>query len=127
MFHPPDLSPGIGYALMLGLGAFMLLVAFVVKSMVKNTHDFVIADRRIGFGFGVGSIIAVWTWSMAVMMSSAQAFTWVRSGLIWFVVPNGLAVMVMVPFAIRLRRQMPAGYTSWSSSGSASRTSPRPR
>lgn len=79
--------------------------------MVKNTHDFVIAGRRIGFGFGVGSIIAVWTWSMAVMMSSAQAFTWGTSGLIWFVVPNGLAVMVMVPLAVRLRRQMPAGYT----------------
>jgi Na+/proline symporter len=79
--------------------------------MVKNTHDFVIADRRIGFGFGVGSVIAVWTWSMAVMMSSAQAFTFGTSGLIWFVVPNGLAVMVMVPFALRLRRQMPAGYT----------------
>lgn len=111
MFHPSDLSPGIGFALMLGLGAFMLLVAFTVKTMVKNTHDFVIADRRIGFGFGVGSVIAVWTWSMAVMMSSAQAFTWGTSGLIWFVVPNGLAVMLMVPFAIRLRRQMPAGYT----------------
>ncbi|PRC60658.1 sodium:solute symporter, partial [Mycobacterium sp. ITM-2017-0098] len=77
----------------------------------KNTHDFVIADRRIGFGFGVGSVIAVWTWSMAVMMSSAQAFTFGISGLIWFVVPNGLAVMVMVPFALKLRRQMPAGYT----------------
>ncbi|CAN3126734.1 sodium:solute symporter family transporter [Mycobacterium sp. smrl_JER01] len=111
MFQPSDLSPGVGFALMLGLGAFMLVVAFTVRSMVKNTHDFVIADRRIGFGFGVGSVIAVWTWSMAVMMSSAQAFTWGTSGLIWFVVPNGLAVMLMVPFAIRLRRQMPAGYT----------------
>ncbi|WP_197383558.1 sodium:solute symporter family protein [Mycolicibacterium mengxianglii] len=111
MFHPSDLSPGIGFALMLGLGAFMFVVAFTVRSMVKNTHDFVIADRRIGFGFGVGSVIAVWTWSMAVMMSSAQAFTFGTSGLIWFVVPNGLAVMVMVPFALRLRRQMPAGYT----------------
>ncbi|OBB57319.1 sodium:solute symporter [Mycobacterium sp. 852013-51886_SCH5428379] len=96
---------------MLGLGAFMFVVAFTVRSMVKNTHDFVIADRRIGFGFGVGSVIAVWTWSMAVMMSSAQAFTFGVSGLIWFVVPNGLAVMVMVPFALKLRRQMPAGYT----------------
>lgn len=111
MFHPSDLSPGIGFALMLGLGVFMFIVAFTVRSMVKNTHDFVIADRRIGFGFGVGSVIAVWTWSMAVMMSSAQAFTFGVSGLIWFVVPNGLAVMVMVPFALRLRRQMPAGYT----------------
>lgn len=111
MFHPSNLSPGIGFALMLGLGAFMFVVAFTVRSMVKNTHDFVIADRRIGFGFGVGSVIAVWTWSMAVMMSSAQAFTFGTSGLIWFVVPNGLAVMVMVPFALKLRRQMPAGYT----------------
>lgn len=111
MFHPSNLSPGIGFALMLGLGAFMFVVAFTVRTMVKNTHDFVIADRRIGFGFGVGSVIAVWTWSMAVMMSSAQAFTFGTSGLIWFVVPNGLAVMVMVPFALRLRRQMPAGYT----------------
>lgn len=111
MFQPSNLSPGIGFALMLGLGAVMFVVAFAVRSMVKNTHDFVIADRRIGFGFGVGSVIAVWTWSMAVMMSSAQAFTFGTSGLIWFVVPNGLAVMVMVPFALRLRRQMPAGYT----------------
>ncbi|WP_200828467.1 sodium:solute symporter [Mycobacterium sp. 3519A] len=111
MFLPSNLSPGIGFALMLGLGAFMFVVAFTVRSMVKNTHDFVIADRRIGFGFGVGSVIAVWTWSMAVMMSSAQAFSFGTSGLIWFVVPNGLAVMVMVPFALKLRRQMPAGYT----------------
>jgi Na+/proline symporter len=111
MFTPSNLSPGIGFALMLGLGVFMFFVASVVRKMVRNTHDFVIADRRIGFGFGVGSVIAVWTWSMAVMMSSAQAFTFGTSGLIWFVVPNGLAVMAMVPFALRLRRQMPAGYT----------------
>lgn len=111
MFHPSNFSPVLGFVLMLGLGAFMFAVAFTVRSMVKNTHDFVIADRRIGFGFGVGSVIAVWTWSMAVMMSSAQAFSFGTSGLIWFVVPNGLAVMVMVPFALRLRRQMPAGYT----------------
>lgn len=96
---------------MLGLGAFMLAIAFFVRSMVRDTHDFVIAGRRIPFGFGVGSVIAVWTWSMAVMMSSAQAFTWGTSGLLWFVVPNGLAVIAIIPFAIRLRRQMPAGYT----------------
>ncbi|UXA17915.1 sodium:solute symporter family transporter [Mycobacterium sp. SMC-4] len=111
MFSPSDLPPGLGVVLMVGLGALLLGIALTVKTMVKNTHDFVIANRRIGFGFGVGSVIAVWTWSMAVMMSSAQAFSFGTSGLIWFVVPNGLAVMVMVYFASRLRRQMPAGYT----------------
>jgi urea-proton symporter len=108
---PQHLSGALGLALMLGLGAFMLGIAAAVRTMVRNTHDFVIAGRRIGLGFGVGSVIAVWTWSMAVMMSSAQAFTWGTSGLLWFIVPNGLAVIAMVPFALRLRRQMPQGYT----------------
>src|ERR1044072_1312126 len=101
----------MGIVLMLGLGAVLLAVALFVKTMVKKTHDFVIADRRIVFVFGVGDVNGVEPWSMAVMMSSAQAFTFGTSGLIWFVVPNGLAVVVMVPFALRLRRQMPAGYT----------------
>lgn len=96
---------------MLGLGVLMFTLAFFVRAMVKNTHSFVIAGRQIPLGFGVGSVIAVWTWSMAVMLSSAQAFTFGTSGLLWFIVPNGLAVMVMVPFALRLRKQMPAGYT----------------
>jgi Na+/proline symporter len=111
VLEPSNLSGSLGIGLMLGLGVFMLIVAFAVRAFVRNTHDFVIAGRRIPLGFGVGSVIAVWTWSMAVMLSSAQAFTWGTSGLIWFIVPNGLAVMVMVPFAMRLRRQMPAGYT----------------
>jgi Na+/proline symporter len=96
---------------MLGLGAFMLIIAGLVRTMVKSTHDFIIAGRRIGLGFGVGSVIAVWTWSMAVMMSSAQAYTWGTSGLLWFIVPNGLAVIAMVPFALKLRSKMPKGYT----------------
>src|SRR3954463_9722358 len=106
-----DVPPALGLALMAGLGLFMLTIAFAVRRMARSTHDFVIAGRRIGLGFGVGSVIAVWTWSMAVMLSSAQAYTWGTSGLLWFIVPNGLAVIAIVPFALKLRRQMPQGYT----------------
>lgn len=105
------LSGAVGIAIMLGLGVFMLFIAASVRAMVRNTHDFVIAGRRIGLGFGVGSVIAVWTWSMAVMLSSAEAYTWGTSGLLWFIVPNGLAVVAMVPFALKLRSRMPKGYT----------------
>ncbi len=105
------LSPELGYCLLIGLGACLLAIALVVKKLVHGTGDFIVAGRRVGFGFGVGSIIAVWTWSMAVMMSSAQAFSFGTSGLLWFVVPNGLAVMLMIPFAVLLRRRMPEGYT----------------
>lgn len=108
----PSLTPGLGYASMIGLGLFSLALSYLVKTyLVRNTHDFIIADRRVGFGFGVGSVIAVWTWAMAVMMSSAMTFQWGLSGLFWFVVPNGFAVMAMIPFARVLRKNMPAGYT----------------
>src|SRR6201982_3978366 len=108
----PTLTPALGYASMIGLGLFSLVLSYAVKTLlVRNTHDFIIADRRVGFGFGVGSVIAVWTWAMAVMMSSAMTFRWGLSGLFWFVVPNGFAVMAMIPFARILRRNMPQGYT----------------
>lgn len=112
MLQTNNIEPYIGYVLMAGLGLIMLFIALAVrKSLVRNTHDFIIADRKIGLGFGVGSVIAVWTWAMAVMMSSGQAYTWGLSGLFWFTVPNGIAVMAMVPFAIKLRKVIPNGYT----------------
>jgi Na+/proline symporter len=106
------LTFGLGLTLMVGTGLLFLAIAYVIRSnLVRNTHDFIISNRRVGLGFGVGSIIAVWTWAMAVMMSTAMTFQWGLSGLFWFVVPNGLAVMLMVPVAKILRRRMPAGYT----------------
>jgi Na+/proline symporter len=104
-------SGALGYALLFGPGIVLLLIALAVKGAVKTTHNFVISGRLLGFGFGVASLISVWTWSMAVMLSSAQAYTWGTSGLVWFIVPNGLAVIIMVPFALKLRQKMPAGYT----------------
>lgn len=112
----PDLefirqSSGLGYALLFGPGIVLLLIALAVKGAVRTTHNYVISGRLLGFGFGVASLISVWTWSMAVMLSSAQAYTWGTSGLIWFIVPNGLAIIIMVPFALKLRQKMPSGYT----------------
>lgn len=104
-------SGALGYALLLGPGIVLLLIALAVKGAVKTTHNFVISGRLLGFGFGVASLISVWTWSMAVMLSSAQAYTWGTSGLVWFIVPNGLAVIIMVPFGLKVRQKMPAGYT----------------
>ncbi|MGJ5096443.1 hypothetical protein ACQR18_30500 [Bradyrhizobium oligotrophicum] len=73
----PSLTPTLGYASMIGLDLFSLALSYAVKTLlVRNTHDFIIADRRVGFGFGVGSVIAVWTWAMAVMMSSAMTYQW---------------------------------------------------
>ena len=89
------LSPALGFAVIGALGLVMLALALAVRSMIRTTDDYVAAGRRIGLGFGVGSVIAVWTWSVAVLTSAAVTYTWGISGLFWFVVPNGLAIMLL--------------------------------
>lgn len=108
----PSLVPIQGIAMLFLLGLISLGVAIYVRSkLVRNTHDFIIAGRKLGFGFGVAGLISVWTWAMAVMMSAAMTYNFGLSGLWWFTVPNGLAVIAIIPFAKQLREKMPHGYT----------------
>jgi Na+/proline symporter len=108
----PLLNPMQGVPTQIAVGFIMLaLVYYIKRNLVTSTKDFVIANRRIGFGFGVAGLISIWTWAMAVMMSAAQTYTYGLSGLFWFTVPNGLAVILVIPFARKIRQIMPAGYT----------------
>ena len=107
-----QLSPAQGIATEILLGAALLALVYYIKTrLVRSARDFVIADRKIGFGFGVAGMISIWTWAMAVMMSAAQTYTYGLSGLFWFTVPNGLAVIAVIPFARKIRGLMPEGYT----------------
>jgi urea-proton symporter len=106
------LKPELGIACEILLGLLLLALVYYVKvKLVRNTKDFVIANRKIGFGFGVAGLISIWTWAMAVMMSAAQTFSFGLSGLFWFTVPNGLAVIAAIPFVRKIRTVMPDGYT----------------
>lgn len=108
----PSLGPLGGIAIEILLGVVLLALVYWVKvKLVRDTKDFVIANRKIGFGFGVAGLISIWTWAMAVMMSAAQTFTFGLSGLFWFTVPNGFAVIAVIPFVRKIRSLMPNGYT----------------
>ena len=108
----PALVPSVGLACEVLLGVLLLALVYYVKiKLVRNTKDFVIANRKIGFGFGVAGLISIWTWAMAVMMSAAQTYSFGLSGLFWFTVPNGLAVIAVIPFVRKIRSLMPEGYT----------------
>jgi FMN-dependent oxidoreductase (nitrilotriacetate monooxygenase family) len=104
------LRPEVGVASEVLLGVLLLaLVCYVKVKLVRNTKDFVIANRKVGFGFGVAGLISIWTWAMAVMMSAAQTYSFGLSGLFWFTVPNGLAVIAAIPFVRKIRTLMRSG------------------
>ena len=54
----PLLSPMQGVPTQIAVGLIMLaLVYYIKRNLVSSTKDFVIANRRIGFGFGVAGLI----------------------------------------------------------------------
>ena len=101
-----------GFIAIGSLGAVMLGISLYSRAkLVRNTHDFIIAGRKLGFGFGVAGLVSVWTWVVGILMPAAVTYSFGLSGLWWFTVPNGLAVVAVVPFARKLKRLMPHGYT----------------
>jgi Na+/proline symporter len=106
------LGPIEGIITLIGLGLTMLIVSYYAKwKLVRNTHDFVIAGRKLGLGFGIAGLLSVWTWVIGILLPIGVTFKYGLSGLFWFTVPNGAAVIAVIPFAKKLRRLMPHGYT----------------
>lgn len=106
------LGPVEGIITLIGLGIAMFIVSYYAKwKLVRNTHDFVIAGRQLGLGFGIAGLLSVWTWVIGILLPIGVTFKYGLSGLFWFTVPNGAAVIAVIPFAKKLRRLMPHGYT----------------
>ncbi|MBD2435370.1 sodium:solute symporter [Nostoc sp. FACHB-110] len=101
-----------GIITLIVMGLVMLTVSYYAKwKLVRNTHDFVIAGRKLGLGFGIAGLLSVWTWVIGILLPIGVTYKYGLSGLWWFTVPNGLSVVAVIPFAKKLRRLMPHGYT----------------
>lgn len=57
------------------------------------------------------SIAVTWIWAPALFVSSEKAYTSGIPGLFWFLVPNVLCLLIFIPFANRIRQEMPNGFT----------------
>ena len=78
----------------------------------KSTLDrFLLADRKVGGFVGSMSIAASWIWAPAIFVSSQIGYQWGLSGLVWFVIPNMLALFIFAPLANKVRKTLPYGYS----------------
>jgi Na+/proline symporter len=57
------------------------------------------------------SIAATWVWAPALFVSAERAYIQGTIGLFWFLAPNVLCLILFIPFAKRIREQMPRGIT----------------
>lgn len=77
----------------------------------KSTEEFHVGNRNMGTVSSAMSIAATWIWAPALFVSAEQAYRNGIAGLFWFVVPNILCLILFIPFAKRIRGEMPHGVT----------------
>ena len=95
----------LAYALVM-LGATVLMT-----KKEGNVERFCVGDRNVGWGVSALSIAATWIWAPALFTSTENAYTKGFAGLFWFLVPNVLCLILFIPFAKKIREEMPEGIT----------------
>lgn len=89
----------------------MLLGTMLMTKKENNIEKFCIGDRNIGWFMSALSIAATWIWAPALFTSTENAYTKGIAGLFWFLVPNVLCLILFIPFAKKIRAEMPDGIT----------------
>lgn len=95
----------IGYAVLM-IGATVLLT-----KKESDVVRFCVGNRDTGWPVAALSIAATWIWAPALFVSTENAYTKGFAGLFWFLVPNVLCLVIFIPFARKIREQLPEGIT----------------
>ena len=91
--------------------AVMLGVTVLMTKKENNIERFCVGNRNTGWMVSALSIAATWIWAPALFTSTENAYTKGFAGLFWFLVPNVLCLILFIPFAKRIREEMPEGIT----------------
>lgn len=89
----------------------MLGVTVLMTRKENNIERFCVGNRNNGWIVSSLSIAATWIWAPALFTSTENAYTKGFAGLFWFLVPNVLCLILFIPFAKKIRKEMPEGIT----------------
>ena len=103
----------MNYTLIVLLAYTLVMVGATVLMTKRESsvERFCVGNRNAGWGVSALSIAATWIWAPALFTSTENAYTKGFAGLFWFLVPNVLCLIVFIPFAKKIRREMPEGIT----------------
>lgn len=93
---------------------YALLMVGATKLFTKQEsggESFHVGNRDMGTVVSAMSIAATWIWAPALFTSAEKAYSNGIAGLFWFLVPNILCLILFIPFARKIRREMPNGIT----------------
>lgn len=100
-----------GISILLVYAAVMLLATVALTKRENSVERFCVGNRDSGWMISALSIAATWIWAPSLFTSTEKAYANGVVGLFWFLVPNVLCLMLFIPFARKIRKDMPEGIT----------------
>jgi Na+/proline symporter len=100
-----------GIIMLTAYAAIMIFVTVSAARKPRSSLEFHVADRSMGAVQSALSIAATWIWAPALFVSAERAYIQGAIGLFWFLAPNVLCLILFIPFAKKIREQMPRGVT----------------
>lgn len=101
----------LGMLVMLTYALLMIGATVIFTRRTNDIERFNVTDRNIGALCGALSVAANWIWAPSLFVSAERAYETGIPGMFWFLVPNVLCLIIFIPFAKRMRSQMPTGIT----------------
>lgn len=89
----------------------MITATVLMTKKEKSIEGFCVGNRNVGWFVSALSIAATWIWAPALFTSTENAYARGFAGLFWFLVPNVLCLIFFIPFARKIRKEMPKGIT----------------
>ena len=89
----------------------MIAATLIFTKKEKNVERFCVGNRKENWIMSALSIAATWIWAPALFVSTEKAYTNGFVGLFWFLAPNVLCLIIFIPFAKKIRAEMPEGIT----------------
>ncbi|CAR28269.1 hypothetical protein ZYGR_0N07640 [Zygosaccharomyces rouxii] len=107
----PSLSQGVGYGVIVGLGAFFAVVMNIVtliqnkfsRNKVGGADEFTAASRNVPLPLMIVSIVSTWCWSLTLLQSATESYSYGVSGGYLYAVGGAIQVSVFSIVASKVK------------------------
>ncbi|KAF2218674.1 urea transporter [Elsinoe ampelina] len=113
------LTPGFGYGIVIGIGAFFALMMIGLTYLQNRytlystgqSEEFNTASRSVKPGLIAAGIVSSWTWSATLVTSSTFAYTYGIDGPMWYGGMGTFQILLFALIAIKIKANAPRAHT----------------
>ncbi|AGO10495.1 AaceriABR043Wp [[Ashbya] aceris (nom. inval.)] len=114
----PPLSQGIGYAIVVGLGAVfaigMVMTTYILRRYqreVITAEEFATAGRTVKTGLIASAVVSSWTWAATLLQSTTMAYKVGVSGPFYYAAGACVQIILFSTLAIKCKQRAPNAHT----------------